>query len=347
MHKTTEDKRSIQLDILRIAAAFTVIWLHTSAAVVLKPNPGYGDFVWWIGNIADSASRWTVPFFVMISGALLLGNTDTKTGAMDFYTRRTAKLFIPIVFWSCIYMLYRVYHDNAKLVWVLKDFAKGAPFYHLWFLFMLLGLYAVTPLLRVIVANISHNALIVTVSAIFLTTFIEETTAFISNKHAAHTFLLLWLPYTAYFLAGFILKNLQYRMRTTSVILTSLFLFGLVAAQTAFIRFSFSREDVYDFTYSSFNPIIVCVSLILFAYFSNLPLSVSEQARLRIQSVSGLTLGIYIVHPLWLEYLRNAGLDGFIFTPLIGIPLTASAVFILSLGTTYLLRFTPALRRTV
>src|SRR5216117_2766854 len=55
----------------RGAAALAVVILHVSAGVV-RGVSDVTSAAWWIGNIVDSAMRWCVPVFVMISGALLL-----------------------------------------------------------------------------------------------------------------------------------------------------------------------------------------------------------------------------------------------------------------------------------
>jgi len=62
----------IQLELLRIGAAAAVVLLHVAAGVVLHPDDTLAQ--WWAGNIAEVVSRWGVPMFVMISGALLLGD---------------------------------------------------------------------------------------------------------------------------------------------------------------------------------------------------------------------------------------------------------------------------------
>ena len=134
-----------QLDLLRIAAA-AVVCLHVSAGVVLNPLDTLPQ--WWAGNIGDAASRWSVPLFVMVSGALLLNDNRSFT-PMQFYTRRAARLLIPTIFWSALYLAYRRFNSHTGLAEFLEDTAKGDPYFHMWFLYMIAGLYAVTPLLRI------------------------------------------------------------------------------------------------------------------------------------------------------------------------------------------------------
>ena len=69
---TMPEKSKIQyLDILRTLATIGVIIIHTSSPVL---NMAYGHSMseWWVGNIFDSASRFAVPLFLLLSGATLL-----------------------------------------------------------------------------------------------------------------------------------------------------------------------------------------------------------------------------------------------------------------------------------
>ena len=54
----------------RIVAIFSVVCLHIAAYAVLNAELGTAN--WWSGNFYDAATRWCVPVFVMVSGALLL-----------------------------------------------------------------------------------------------------------------------------------------------------------------------------------------------------------------------------------------------------------------------------------
>ena len=59
------------ISFLRILATFSLIVIHLSGPLVVK----FGDislFDWSVANFFDSISRYSVPMFFMISGALLL-----------------------------------------------------------------------------------------------------------------------------------------------------------------------------------------------------------------------------------------------------------------------------------
>src|SRR5574344_2350792 len=62
-------------DLLRVVAIFTVVAVHLSAQH--WPDVDVHSRAWFAFNLYCSLGKWSVPIFVMISGALFLGrDTD-------------------------------------------------------------------------------------------------------------------------------------------------------------------------------------------------------------------------------------------------------------------------------
>jgi surface polysaccharide O-acyltransferase-like enzyme len=62
--------RNVYIDLLRIAATFGVIIIHTASSKWY--DTPVDTFNWQIMNFYHTAIRWPVPIFVMISGMFLL-----------------------------------------------------------------------------------------------------------------------------------------------------------------------------------------------------------------------------------------------------------------------------------
>ncbi|HAK29628.1 MAG TPA: acyltransferase, partial [Sphingobacterium sp.] len=93
--------RTSYISILRIVAIFLVILIHSSSGY-LNSNE-FESFDWSYANWLNSFSRFAVPLFVVISGALLL-QKDESTG--QFYRKRLLKIVPPFLFWSIVYLFY-------------------------------------------------------------------------------------------------------------------------------------------------------------------------------------------------------------------------------------------------
>ena len=153
MTKNILTHRQYHLDYLRVFASVAIILLHVTAQ-----NMRYVELAgteWNIYNICNSASRWAVPVFVMISGALFLPREiPTKT----LYKKYISRMAIAYVVWSAFYAVADpigniLFTDGFRisLIDIIGRFISGAV--HLWFLPMIIGLYMCIPLIKQITKN--------------------------------------------------------------------------------------------------------------------------------------------------------------------------------------------------
>ncbi len=133
-------------DRLRNAATVLVIAIHVAAPVV-QEYPDFNTTHWWSGNFWNSLGRPAVNLFVMLSGFLLFGKQDS-TGT--FLRKRFTRVLIPSLFWMLIYMIYGhiANNDPATASQILPKLIRGPVHYHLWFIYLILGLYLMYPVLR-------------------------------------------------------------------------------------------------------------------------------------------------------------------------------------------------------
>ena len=131
--------RVVFLDWLRIIACFMVMLVHTCEPFYFDADGNTffqsKDAAFWASWL-DSLVRCCVPLFVMASSYLLFPVTR-PTG--EFFRRRLVRVFVPYVVWLCVYTA--AWGEWAKLPFNFP-FAGG----HLWFVYMLIGLYLLMPL---------------------------------------------------------------------------------------------------------------------------------------------------------------------------------------------------------
>ena len=139
-------KRVIYFDILRVVAIFAVVAVHISAQHWLDVD--VSSRAWFAFNLYCTTGKWSVPIFVMISGALFLGRDTTIRTILKKNVLRMVYVF---VFWSGCYALISLIFRRSPLFDVFSQFITGH--YHLWFLYMIVGLYLLIPLLRPIVQS--------------------------------------------------------------------------------------------------------------------------------------------------------------------------------------------------
>lgn len=209
-------KRIEYLDYLRAFAAFAVVLLHVSAVGFRQSSPYTPE--WHAFNFYDSISRWGVPIFVMISGALFL-NPDKEFNIKKLYKKNIVRIITSFFFWSTFYALTVsiLIKHNTSIVYIGGRIICGES--HLWFLYMILGIYVCIPLLR----PITFNKLLVNYFLIiaFITTFIMPSLfellyhltgpylSMIDVLHRAYNTigLNIALGYSSYFVLGHYLNN--------------------------------------------------------------------------------------------------------------------------------------------
>ena len=209
----------IWLDNSRIIAIFAVVLLHTASDVVT--GIAVGSDYWWIGNVYDSFVRWCVPVFVMMSGALLL-DPNKNEALKTFYAKRLARIAVPILFWSVFFLLWTMLKGIAKgdapsLTFLLKRLISGKPYYHMWFLYMIITLYLFTPFFRKISSTSTRGELAILVAFTFL---IAAVNAIFSGS--SRLFIDWFLPFIPYFFFGHLIRTDERNFSKT--ILSSVFL---------------------------------------------------------------------------------------------------------------------------
>lgn len=148
-------ERKYYIDILRIIAIIQVINLHITAPFFDNVDIFKTD-IWWCSSIINTLSRISVPIFIMISGALLLGDDGNKK--VDFFLKkRFNKVLLPFIFWG---MFYYILNNNYSVKGFVIALLENRLEYHLWFMYYIIGLYLIFPLLKIYMENASKSKII-------------------------------------------------------------------------------------------------------------------------------------------------------------------------------------------
>lgn len=333
------------LDNSRIIAIFAVVFLHVAAYAVIGSDIGTAS--WWVGNLYDSLVRWCIPVFVMISGALLL-DPSKKEDLTTFYIKRFSRILIPIIFWSVFFLLWATLKAAAKdetilIVDIVKRLLSGQPYLHLWFLYMIIMLYLFTPFFRKIIANSSRRE--ITVLVVF--TFVLSALNALAVKFGlveSKLFINLFLSYIPYFFLG-------YLVRTSASDYPRRILWGIFGASvilTAVGYYAVARNigmdaGQYFYSYLSITVIPMSVSVMYLLKLWTKPIG-SERLT---KKVSALTLGVYLIHPIFLEIIQYAGYGPLAFNQAISIPFITVIVFSLSLSGAWVINKMPYIKLVI
>ncbi len=337
----------IWVDNAKIIAIFAVVALHIAGTVVTKIT-NLESFAWWIGNIYDSFTRWCVPVFVMISGALLL-DPDKNEPIAVFYRKRASGILLPTIFWSIFFLGWTflkglIKGDPYPLVFITKLLLVGRPYYHMWFLYMLIGLYLFTPFLRTTIKNTTKKEQIIFVVMLFTVSIINKIFELFYSCNWV-LFINLFLFYLPYFISGHLIREMKIKPNR---ILLGLF-FILSAILTALGIFFLSKASglgngIYFYDYLSITVIPMSLSAMFLLKTITKPIVISRSLT---HKLAQLVLGVYLIHPVFIDIFKHFGIFRPTFNSLIAIPSVSFLVFVFSLIIAKLISMLPYLNRII
>ena len=327
---------------LRAAATVAVIVLHVSVSAE-------DDFAtipfhsWLIANIYDSAVRWCVPMFVMLTGTFALNNYG---GDLKIFLGKTfRRVVVPFAFWSLVYLLYYngadLFHHqinlHQKTALIAGKLASGTAV-HLWFVYMILGMYFLIPIFNQWVRHDNKMEQIFFISLWFLLLFIQP----LWDKYDIN----FDISYFSGFLGYMILGNFLFkRTRKSSVVFWIIIFIGAII-YTCIMTFNISastramNENYMD----NFTPNIAISCVCIYMLFKDNRLKLSPAFNNWINKISEHSYGIYLAHILVLDLLFNNGITYSIMPVAISIPLITILCLSISYTVVYLLKKIPFLR---
>lgn len=319
-------------DTVRVCGLLAVLLIHV-CGFGRRPPLAEDLTGWWICNTASSLSQWAVPVFVMLSGALLLDPNRVET-PLTFARKRFFRVGVPLLFWCYFYLAWTNPNGMTKTSW--EFLRQGRPYYHLYFLFIIAGLYICTPPLRALIRFLGDRergwlgaaGLAVAAATVFWRPEAEGRMAWT-----------LFVPYLGYYLLGFSLKR-----RTGDPLTPILGLLGWLLAAAYLVFGEWVRATTHEpnpplryVIQGHFSPAVILESLGVFVCLREWVLRESKW----ISFLAQLSMGIYLVHPLLLEELARAGMSNRWHGPAIGVPATTLLLLGLSTLSIYLIQRAP------
>lgn len=332
-----QPSRIIWADVLRFIAMFMVIAVHCTDPFNISPvartNPVYN---FW-GTIYGSALRACVPLFVMLTGLLLL---PVKMDTNVFYKKRLMRIIPPFLIWSVLYNLFPwitgvlgldksvitqffVYAgDNASqsLADSLKNIAM-IPFKftaydtHMWYIYLLIGLYLFMPILSAWVEKASKKQLQFYLFLWMISLILPYAYKYLSLYlfgecpwNPRFGMLYYFAGFNGYLLLGYYLNKYN-KLKIGQTILISVVLFAIGYAITyigylEMVSNPKSTEEDIELFFLYCTPNVLMMTIAVFILVQKLNLRNGFLIRL-FSNLTKLGFGIYMVHyffvgPSWM-----------------------------------------------
>ena len=168
MSQLKSENRVVWVDWLRVVACLMVIFVHSTEPFYLG---GEGSQIltkvdaFW-ASFFDSVVRACVPLFIVASSYLQF---PLHYSSGEFFRRRAVRVLVPFILWTVVYaFVWGEPAENFKNLLFNFNYAAG----HLWFVYMLIGVYLLMPLLSPWAERVSKRELQVYLAICAFTTLV-------------------------------------------------------------------------------------------------------------------------------------------------------------------------------
>lgn len=342
-------KRETELDILRLLAMLAVIWVHVGGMETDTLPTSDSNCQWLI--FMKSIMTWEIPVYVMISGRFFLD--PNREMPFSKILKAIGRLVLAFVVWNVVYQTYYILTDAyTGLNW--KGIASQALIgpYHFWYLYMIVGLYLITPFLRKIAEDKRLSEYFI--SLFFLFTLLTKYCVqlpFVGptlDSMLGSMGMKFVLGYSGYYVLGYYLRKYPLPDKWERVLYVCgavLLLLG-AAANTACSVW----EGAYTERFTGYtNPNTIIVAAAIYALFTKRigKMKFSEKVTQLIFKLSEYSFGVYLIHALLLDVFAAAGLTPTILHPVFSMPLITTLTFAVTVALVMMIRKIPKVGRKI
>lgn len=302
------NNRILYLSRLKALACIAVTVLHSFlAAKSLTTNVTVQGEMMSVRN----SMMWAVPCFVMASGALLL-DSNRELSMKKLFGKYMLRMAVSLVAFSFLFSLFDgilINHTSFAAICkdVFNDIFLGTGWIHMWYIYLLIGIYALLPFYKMISTNAKSNELKYLLLVYFIFMSILPFITTISGK-ALPFYICVFTIYPFYFFLGHALHTGIIKLPKNASGLMFLICIGIITMLTVYAYSStdsspetssklISMLGVYSF------PLYIAAAVGAYGYLrktKNKPVPVLDSIAAELDSCS---FGIYLIHMAVLKFI--------------------------------------------
>lgn len=336
------------LEHMRVLATLAVVMIH----IVMTLNNNYtiadiGTFNYTVFSDCYMLVKWAVPCFLMISGTLLLNpKKEIDVSKIKSYIGR---MFLVLVTFGFGYALMElVFNEKTISIKMILDAllntAQRNSWDHMWYIYVLIGLYILTIPIKCFINNQPRKNLKLLLAVLIVGNFVIPTLNTIFNISLDDY--MIFNQYVTYYILGYYLstcdeKKIGYKSAIVFVA-TALI---MVISETISL-YTTNSELKINHTSNGIFTLVLASSLFLFVkYLCNTKdLKITKFAK----TISYCSFGVYLIHPFWINLLyKLVGVTPVSMPIGIGIIVLFVVVLALSIVSTLIIKKIPFIKNIV
>ncbi len=297
------------LDMLRILATCAVVLLHTVTGVMDHVDMSARLLEYRVFLVVMDFVTWSVPVFILISGYLFLNPAKELSlwEMLKKYCRRIVlALFLFGVPYACLELVVveRTFRISmlGQAIWMVL---KGETWSHMWYLYLILFLYLITPALKWVLGRLPRAVVYAVLAMLLLgSSILPFADACLGGKS------FLTLPgdciYLFYYLCGYLFvsrgeecgergavgRQKQASLFYGAVCLGVILLLGMLLSRTVM---DFPVRMAYNY------PFTVMLALLIFWVGKHARWQFRKDTAAGLQKGGGFCFTIYLIHPVFVN----------------------------------------------
>ncbi len=294
-------------DYLRLIAAVSVVYMHVAAG----PLRGALNADWHLINVLTSFGFTAVPLFFLMSGYLILSNPKTEDVGV-LLKQRIPRLLVPLAGWTVVALIWKFLgHRDFSLSWkeLLASFHTPA-WIHFWYLYTLLALYLVAPILCAGLRTLDkkgHILVLVLVSLAsireILQLLLPETVDAFLNFDIVSKMTFLG-GHLNTFILGYYVGNLKKKIPNWVLLLSGAVVLGVICGGTFHLT---AQNGNYNQAFQNQSAgFEILLAMIIFTFFKQ---NLNRESRFfQFVPVVPLALSMYLMHNILLAMMGTVGI---------------------------------------
>lgn len=288
------------IDLVRAIAILTVLYIHSVDGIYIISSDAIVNLT-MISRLFQYASlfigRIGVPFFLMITGYLLLDRTYDDNKIMKFWTKNCKKLIIVTIFWAVIYAFSIMFVDFHSTT-INPVEAGNLYFSHMWYMPMIIGMYLSLPFVSAAVEKFNEKTILQATVLFSLLAFLLPFISLLCDMHGIHNVTIQYCLgfsggiYGVYIILGYLTKREMFKQISSKIL-------GLVAVISWIVCIFFQYYSFikgYNFFLWYEFPFILTGSFALFELVSRI-----EKVRCFkvVTILSKYSFAVFLIHNLF------------------------------------------------
>ncbi len=170
--KSPIPQRIDYLSLIRVISCIGIVALHTYYVFISYFETSQGQR--FVSFAVRNAMMWAVPCFVMVTGALLLEPSREVT-IKKLFTKYISRAALAILVFTLVFYLFDLWMSAtlprlSDMTAILGQLYGDGSWSHMWYLYMLIGLYLLMPAFRLVTAGAGDAVMryLLLIGALFL-----------------------------------------------------------------------------------------------------------------------------------------------------------------------------------